>query len=37
MEQQQNVQAAAAQEQKMLDDFKKAFTACMEAKDYTLK
>lgn len=37
MEQQQNVQAAAAQEQKMLDDFKKAFTACMEAKNYTIK
>jgi outer membrane lipoprotein SlyB len=37
MEQQQNVQAATAQEQKMMDDFKKAFTACMEAKGYTIK
>lgn len=37
MEQQQNVEAAAAQEQKMLDDFKKAFSACMEAKEYTIK
>jgi len=37
MEQQQNVQAAQAQEQAMMDNFKKAFTACMEGKGYTVK
>jgi hypothetical protein len=37
MEQQQNTQAAAAQEQAMMDNFKKAFTACLEGKGYTVK
>ena len=36
-EQQQNVQAAQAQEKGMMDNFKKAFTACMEGKGYTVK
>ena len=36
-EQQQNNQAAAGQEKAMLDSFKKAFSACMEAKGYTVK
>lgn len=36
-EQQQNVQEAAGAEQKMADDFKKAFTACMSAKGYTVQ
>jgi len=36
-EQQQNTQAAAAQEKKMMDSFKKAFSACMEGKGYTVK
>ncbi len=36
-EQQQNEQAAAAQEQQLMDNFKKAFTACMEGKGYTVK
>jgi hypothetical protein len=36
-EQQQNTQAAAAQEKEMMDRFKKAFTACMEGKGYTVK
>ena len=30
-------QAAAEQEKKLMDNFKKAFTACMEAKGYTVK
>jgi len=37
MEQQQNEQVAAAQEKQMVDNFKKAFSVCMEAKNYTLK
>ena len=37
MEQQQNDAAAAAQEKEMMDNFKKAFTACMEGKGYTVK
>ena len=36
-QQQQNEQAAQAQEQQMMDNFKKAFTACMEGKGYTVK
>jgi OmpA family protein len=36
-EQQQNEQAAAAQEQELMNNFKKAFTACMEGKGYTVK
>lgn len=36
-EQAQNNQAASAQEQEMVDNFKKAFTACMEGKSYTIK
>ena len=36
-EQQQNNQAATGQEKAMLDSFKKAFSACMEAKGYTVK
>ncbi len=37
VEQQQNIQAAEAQEKEMMDNFKKAFTACMEGKGYTVK
>jgi len=37
MEQQQNNQAAAAKEKELMDNFKKAFTACMEGKGYTVK
>ncbi len=37
MEQQQNNQAAANQEKAMMDNFKKAFSACMEGKGYTVK
>lgn len=37
MEQQQNNQAAAAKEKELLDGFKKAFSACMEGKGYTVK
>ena len=37
MEQQQNSQAAAAKEKELMDGFKKAFTACMEGKGYTVK
>ncbi len=37
MEQQQNNQEAAAQEKAMMDNFKKAFSACMEGKGYTVK
>ena len=36
-EQQQNNQAAAAKEKELLDRFKKAFSACMEGKGYTVK
>jgi len=37
MEQQQKNQQSAAQEDQMMENFKKAFTACMEAKGYTIK
>lgn len=37
MEQSSNNQAAAAQEKQLMDSFKKAFSACMEAKGYTVK
>ena len=37
MEQQYNNAEAEAQEQELMNNFKKAFTACMEAKDYTVK
>ncbi len=37
MEQQQNVANAAEQEKAMRDKFKKAFSACMEGKGYTVK
>jgi len=36
-QQQQNAQAADAQEKAMMDSFKKAFSACMEGKGYTVK
>lgn len=36
-EQQRNNQAAAQQQVAMTDSFKKAFTACMEGKGYTVK
>ena len=36
-EQQANNQAAAAKEKELMDNYKKAFTACMEAKGYTVK
>lgn len=36
-EQQQNNAAAAAKEKELLDRFKKAFSACMEGKGYTVK
>lgn len=36
-EQQANNQAAAAQEKAYMDNYKKAFTACMEGKGYTVK
>lgn len=36
-EQQQNNQAAAAQEKALMDNYKKAFTACMEGKGYNVK
>ncbi len=35
--QQQNNQAAAAKEKELMDNFKKAFSACMEGKGYTVK
>ena len=35
--QQQNEQAAAAKEKELMDNFKKAFSACMEGKGYTVK
>jgi hypothetical protein len=37
MEQQQNNQEAAAQEKAAMDNYKKAFAACMEGKGYTVK
>lgn len=37
MEQQANNQAAAASQQELMDNFNKAFTACMEGKSYTVK
>jgi len=37
MEQGYNDAEAAAQEQKLMDNFNKAFTACMEGKGYTVK
>lgn len=37
MEQQQSNANAAAAETKMMDDYKRAFIVCMEAKDYTIK
>ena len=37
MEQGYNDAAAAAEEQKLMDNFNKAFTACMEGKGYTVK
>ncbi len=36
-EQQQNNQAAEAQQKALLDDFKKAFSVCLEGKGYTVK
>lgn len=36
-EQQQNEAAAAAQEKEMMDNFKKAFSACMQGKGYTVQ
>lgn len=36
-EQEANIQAAAAQSQKLKDDYNKAFSACMEGKGYTVK
>ena len=37
MEQQANNQAAATQTQEMMDNFNKAFSACLEGKGYTVK
>jgi len=37
MEQQANNQAAAAKQKELMDSFKKAFSACMEGKGYTVK
>ena len=37
MEQQQNNAASEAAEKEMMDNFKKAFSACMEGKGYTVK
>lgn len=37
VEQQQNNQAAAAKEKEMMDNFKKAYSACLEGKGYTVK
>ena len=36
-QQAQNNAAAAGQEQKMMDDYKRAFSVCLEAKGYTVK
>ena len=37
MQQQQNNANAAAAEAKMMEDYKRAFSVCMEAKGYTIK
>jgi len=37
MEQQQNNQAADAKQKELMDNFNKAFSACMEGKGYTVK
>lgn len=37
MEQQQSTEAAAAKEKELMDNFKKAFSACLEGKGYTVK
>ena len=37
IEQQQNNQGAAAEQKALLDNFKKAFSACLEGKGYTVK
>jgi hypothetical protein len=37
VEQQQNEAAAQAQEEELMNNFKKAFSACMEGKGYTVK
>ncbi len=37
VEQQQNVEAAAATSKEMADNYNKAFSACMEGKGYTVK
>ena len=37
VEQQQNVEAAAATSQELADSYNKAFSACMEGKGYTVK
>ncbi len=37
VEQQQNNEAAAAKEKELMDNFKKAYSACMEGKGYTVK
>jgi hypothetical protein len=37
MEQQQANQAAAAKEEELLNEFKRAFSVCMEGKGYTVK
>lgn len=36
-EQQKSTQAAAAEEKALMDNYKKAFTACLEGKGYTVK
>ena len=36
-QQQANEQAASAKEKEMMDNYKKAFSACMEGKGYTVK
>jgi len=36
-QQEKNEQSAAQQEQGMMDEFKKAFSVCMDAKGYTIK
>ena len=36
-QQSQNNAAAAGQEQKMMEDYKRAFSVCLEAKGYTVK
>jgi hypothetical protein len=37
MEQQQANQAAEAKEEELLNEFKRAFSVCMEGKGYTVK